>query len=308
MITMLTGKSSNWTARDLADHFGVSTRTIYRDREFMEKMGVPIYYNYDKESYEIKDTFHFTPPNLTAEEARALMLAAREHENNFIYPRQLKEAISKVISSLPQSFKKEMNDTDEMITYLDSPHIDFSLHRDKIKSVDQAIDKRRIIKIVYFSLSQQKITHRKVEPYNIFVNNGAAYMVGYCHKREEIRTFRVDRIKAIKEYRDNFTIPEEFSLEDYLDTAFNVERGEKREVVLRFKGVASYLVREIHWHDSQEIEEINDDEIIFKLNTGSSEELKSWILSYGSEVEVLKPDELRQEVIEELEKMRKVYK
>lgn len=307
IITVLTAGNKKWTAKKLSKEFKVSKRTIYRDKKLMEELGIPIYYDRQEGSYKIKNTFHFVPPNLTEKEARALLLAAREHEEKFIYSKELDAALNKVMSALPTSFKNRIKNWEDRITYIKSPHIDFSVHENKIRELERAIENRRTIKIHYFSLNSGETTTRKVNPYKIFLNSGAAYLVGFCHKRDEKRIFRVDRIRSIVICRSQFEIPENFSLKDYLDSAFNVERGEKREVVLRFKGTASYLVREVGWHETQEVEEISEDEIIFKITTGSRAELKSWILSYGREVEVIKPQELRQEVRNEIEKMKEIY-
>lgn len=308
MITMLNSNQDSWTAKELADFFGVSVRTFHRDRKAMEDLGVPLYYDNSTNSYHIMEDFHFMSPNLSNKEARALLLASKEREEkNFIYNKELKTALSKVMSSLPSSFKNELSNMNQMFKYIATPHINFAEHKEKTEELEKAIEKKRSVLINYFSLSRGKVKKRVVDPYNLFVHNGALYLVGYCHLREKSLMFRVDRIKKMKTRKDSFEIPENYSLENYLDSVWGVERGDDMDVVLRFTGRSAYLVREFNWHESQEIKEISDDEIIFYLTTGSHEELKSWILSYGSDVEVLKPEEFREDVKAEIKEMGNIY-
>jgi len=103
-------------------------------------------------------------------------------------------------------------------------------------------------------------------------------------------------------------LPDDFSLADELDNAWGVEQGKNEmEVEVRFSGRAARFVPEYHWSDQQEIEEIAENEIIFKVKTGSREEIKKWVLGYGSEAEVLRPAELRKEMQQEIEKMLENY-
>jgi predicted DNA-binding transcriptional regulator YafY len=152
MITVLSGRQQSWTAQEMAKFFEISIRTFHRDREIIEDLGVPIYFNQETHSYEILDDFKFTPPKLNSAEAKALLLAAREHyKDGFVYSAELKTASSKVMSSLPESFQNNLKDLNEMISYKDSPHINFSEHKESIEDVERGIEGKRTIKIKYFS-------------------------------------------------------------------------------------------------------------------------------------------------------------
>ena len=157
-------------------------------------------------------------------------------------------------------------------------------------------------------MSSNQTTKRKLDPYNLFFNNGAPYLYAFCHLREEKRIFRIDRIKKLKLIAETYKLPDDFSLAEELDNAWGVEQGkEEMEVEVKFSGRAARFVPEYHWSDKQEIEEISENEIVFKVKTGSREEIKKWILGYGSEAEVLHPEDLRQEMQQEIEKMRDNY-
>jgi predicted DNA-binding transcriptional regulator YafY len=92
MITLLEGSHKKWTAGDLAEYFGISERTFHHDRQTLENIGVPLYYDLGKRTYNIMDTYSFSPPEFTRDEAIALTLAARVvREYNWHPSQELKE-------------------------------------------------------------------------------------------------------------------------------------------------------------------------------------------------------------------------
>ncbi len=74
------------------------------------------------------------------------------------------------------------------------------------------------------------------------------------------------------------------------------------EVEVKFSGRTASFVPEYHWSDKQKIEDISENEIVFKVKTSSWEEIKKWILGYEAEAEVLKPEDLRSVMRQEIEK------
>lgn len=307
ILTLLESGHKKWSAQDFADFFGINIRTFHRDRELMEKLGIPIYYDNTKRTYDILDTFRFAPPEITREEALALFLAGQAFEyENFPYQQELDTGLAKIINSLPGSIRKVLKGIENKISFQRNPGVDLSPFKEMIKELERAINTCKTIEITYYSLSRDSTNSRKVDPYTLFFNN-AGYLVGYCHLHNEIRIFRIDRVKDLKILNETFDRPCDYSIEDYLQNTWGVERGKVVEVKLLFSGFAAKFVKEFNWHPSQEIEVINDEQILFSVKTGSMKEIKSWILGFGSEVRVLKPEELREEVIAEIEKMRNIY-
>jgi len=86
--------------------------------------------------------------------------------------------------------------------------------------------------------------------------SGAFYLIWQCNMRNAIRTFAMDRIQNYTITDESFEIPEDFSLEDYLQTAFRVMRGKPEKVTFRLTQGAAHVVRERIWHPTQELREI----------------------------------------------------
>jgi predicted DNA-binding transcriptional regulator YafY len=134
-------------------------------------------------------------------------------------------------------------------------------------------------------------------------------LVAYCHLREEVRMFVPPRIQSLRETGERFERPADFRIEEYLDGSFRALRGDGHawRVRLRFTAKAARWVREKQRHPSQRLRSCKDGslEVCFRLT--HLEEVKRWVLSYGSSCEVLEPAELRQQVVEELRRILAGY-
>lgn len=308
MIILLSSRHKKWRVRELADHFGVSTTTIYRDFEIMEEMRIPVYQE-ENHTYSILEDFYFKPPDLNRDEALALLLAGQAFQGEFFpYREALNSAIAKIINSLPVSTKSVIDNLGTHISFRYGAFVDLSKSKETIQDIERAIAKKETLLITYYSLSSDQVSQRKIDPYCFVYRNGACYLIAYCHTRDEIRLFRVDRIKEVDKTGETFEIQQGFSKDKYLKNVWGIERNdEEKRVVLIFNGKAARLVREMEWHPTQEIRDLPDGKIRFEITTGSMEEIKSWVLGFGAEVEVDRPAELKDAVISEIEKMKKTY-
>ncbi|QTL99151.1 WYL domain-containing protein [Iocasia frigidifontis] len=310
IISLLSNRHKKWKVRELAGLFGVSPRTIYRDFELMEEMRIPIYNDPDSNTYAIMEDFYFKPPKINKEEAMALLLVGQVfQEEIFPYREELNTAVAKIINSLSPSIKKVIDDISSQIIYQNGAFVNLSPFKDIIEMIEKAMKKSITIELDYYSLSSDQLNSRQIDPYNIAYKNGAGYLIGYCHLRSAVRMFRVDRIRGIKLTDLSFEILSDFTIDKYLENTWGVERGDNEErIILIFKGKAARLVKEMEWHPSQHIIDLPGNRIKFEVITGSRKEIKNWILSYGSSVEVIRPADLKEEIADEIEKMQKIYK
>lgn len=94
-----------------------------------------------------------------------------------------------------------------------------------------------------------------------------------------------------------------------MSQAFIAERGEEPlGVAIKFDSYQARYIRERRWHPTQEIEELPDGGLILRFCVGGLDEVKRWVMGYGSHAEVLAPESLRQAVKEELKQMATLYK
>ncbi|MGD8388780.1 MAG: WYL domain-containing protein, partial [Desulfobacteraceae bacterium] len=113
-------------------------------------------------------------------------------------------------------------------------------------------------------MSRKKESRRRVDPYRIWFFNGTFYLIGFCHKRGEVRIFALDRIRMLSMTRASFEVPEDFDLEAFLRPSLGVFQDEPVRVRVRFAPEAAGYIQEKVWHETQVILEQGDGAIVFE--------------------------------------------
>jgi predicted DNA-binding transcriptional regulator YafY len=126
-------------------------------------------------------------------------------------------------------------------------------------------------------------------------------MIGYCHLRKEVRVFALDRIKMLHQTKEAFEVAEDFDFEEFMRPSFGVYVGESVKVRIWFSPDAAGYIKEKIWHDTQWIVSQKDGSIVFEAEVAGTEEIKFWVMSWGSKAEVLEPQSLREEIRAEAE-------
>lgn len=111
----------------------------------------------------------------------------------------------------------------------------------------------------------------------------------------------VERIQELKLTDDTFEPPDSVSVDQRMNQSFGVTHEEPMDVAVRFTPEQALYIRERIWHPTQEIEELDNGGLILRFRAGGFYEIKSWVLSYGAQAEVLEPYELRSEILWEAE-------
>lgn len=129
-------------------------------------------------------------------------------------------------------------------------------------------------------------------------------------KKEGTRLYRLTRIQQIEQSEEPYFIDKSFSPEHYFKYSLGVFHNHYQkpiEVKLRFKSFLIPLICETKIHPSMKIISQTEDELIIMIEVYNTIELKNLILSYGADVEVMSPTELREEIKDSLKKMLLVY-
>ena len=155
----------------------------------------------------------------------------------------------------------------------------------------------------YFTASRNKTSRREVDPYRLWYMAGALYLIAYCHTRRDVRLFAIERIRSLTVTNHAYQMPLGFDLEKYMEDALVIMRGKPIEVELLFTKSTAAWVKDRIWHPSQHLIPMKDGRLKMTLQVADTRELLGWILSFGGDVRVLKPDSLRVKVIEEARKI-----
>ena len=164
-----------------------------------------------------------------------------------------------------------------------------------------ALKNNNRVSLLYHTVSRGEESRRVVEPYGLVCKRQNWYLVAYCHKSQEVRTFRVDQIRDVyPRVFEKFAYPADFSLKEHMGQAWGVIRSDQVcRVRLKFNAPVAHMPRTVTYHPSQEIEEeLPDGSVAISFQVCGLIELTSWITQWGGNVEVLEPQELRDKVRE----------
>ena len=305
LLQLIEREPFQWDAAGLEKKFDVSRATIERDVAVLRQWGQVKRKGGKFGLAEMK----FLPTSFTPPEALALRLAGTTfaEQAGSAYKGALASALKKIDLVLPRRIAAEIKKARERVSVGLPVVRDFSA--ETYQSLQSAIVRHHPVDITYFSRSQSEPTKRRVDPYGLTYKIGAWYLVGYCHLREGIRTFGLDRIKWMRvAEEERFKYPADFDLAEWLSKGWQLQAGgEPTEVVIRFdKEVAAWIAGG-QWHGSQRIEKQLDGGILFRVTVHGYEEMVYWVLSFGAQAEVIEPVPLRAAVAEAAAKMTARY-
>lgn len=282
------------TVIELAHATGVGRRTVYRDLELLSESGVPLWQEDGRFGLVRED--YLSTVRLALQEALSLFIAGRllaraadEHDPHIV------SALTKLAGSMPEPLASSLARTAESIA--ERPI------NDRYLQVREAITlgwaQRRKVRLWYRSPRSGDVHQRDFAPYFIEASGAgySAYVIGYDDSVQGMRTFKLNRLERAQMLDESYTIPKGFDPQHYLASAWGIMRGEHMvKVVLEFSANAAPLVKERRWHASQEIDDLKEGGLLLTLEISEPREMLPWIRSWGGDVEVIEPADLRAEV------------
>jgi len=215
----------------------------------------------------------------------------------------LSSALMKASAALPTQGHEYVREMERIFAVSLGPHKSYPRHKEIIDRIAEAISRARSAQMRYESVARNATTRREVDPYRLWYAAGGLYLIGYCHLRKDVRMFAVERIRSIALTDHPYQRPLAFNIDEYVQDALTVMRGRRMEVELLFSKQAAGWVKDKVWHSSQEVSLLKDGRLRMTLKVADTAELVGWILSFGSQVRVVRPDALRQKVKEEAGKI-----
>lgn len=215
----------------------------------------------------------------------------------------LNSALTKISAAIPAGATEYLQRLDQWFSVGLGPHKSYRHHRETIDILSQAITQRRTVQMRYFFAGRNATTRREVDPYRLRYVDGGLYLIAYCHWRKDVRMFAVERIKSLTPTDHPYQTPLHFDLEAYVEDALVVMRGERITVELKFDKATAAWVKDRIWHPSQQVTPLKTSQLLMTLQVADTRELLGWILSFGSGVQVLKPERLQQAVKDEAKKL-----
>ena len=296
-ITVLLLNRKSMRARDLADRFEVSTRTIYRDVEALSMAGIPVYMSKGKGGgISLLEDFSVDKTMLSKEDKEGLLVALKTLQATK-FP-EVDSAIEKI-----STLFKEVVPEDWVL-------VDFSNwgsnpnENKKFMIIKEAILKRRILSFNYINTQGYK-SIRSVEPIKLLYKGQGWYLYGYCKLKEAFRIFRLSRIKELSLENGTF-MRKSVNIDNLKEIGYIGSPSSIVTLKLRFK--PHMLHRVYDDFDEENIQRNSDDTCDVTISFPEDEWVYGYILSFGASVEVIEPKEIRNIVLQRLMEAICIYK
>ncbi|MGF7057930.1 putative DNA-binding transcriptional regulator YafY [Brassicibacter mesophilus] len=302
-IVMLLLNRKQVNAKELAEHFEVSKRTIYRDIEAINQAGIPIVsYMGAEGGFGIMENYKISKNFLDENEINSI-LTALKNLNTSINNRRISNTIIKLESMLT---KKDFN-SDYKNRF--SINIDYSswssnnTDKDKLKILNKAIDEKRVIDFDYINTKGEH-AHRIVEPISLILKDFAWYLHGYCHIKEDYRLFKLKRMHKVNMTADSFT--RNFPPIEMLDYHEEWYKDKPMlNIVLNF--TSDVKTRVVDYFNEEQIHFNSDGTTTVSFTFPEDDWLLELILGFGSQVEVIEPPHLRKLIRQKAIEMVNIY-
>ena len=299
-------------ATSLSRHFEISRKTAQRDIEFFtDRLNAPLQYCPSQRGYlYTDDTFEIPALWLKKEEIIALLFAKRLAAS--IPDKEIKQTLDVFLNKLaPMISHADSFDNIKMDAKISLQNVEyFDVDDLFFKDILEALFKEKALNIQYYSPYQNKESRRVIMPWHMLNYMGNWYLMAWCDEKKAIRTFALSRIKALAAADKNIRLPKNLpDAKTYFKKHFGIFSGKNsHHIVLRFTQETSRWVKDQIWHKSQTMQWDEKHRLILSLSVTDFREIRREILKFGSQVEVLKPRDLREDIKDEIKKMKKVYR
>jgi predicted DNA-binding transcriptional regulator YafY len=291
LLLLLQESRQKLTVNDMAEQFEVSRRTIFRDLQALSEINVPVTWE-PYSGYGIMPGYKIPPLMFTSRELATIMVGL-----NFVKAQIDKEMVEdakgvelKIKHVLPDELKRFMDSLSGR-TIVD-PFLAFGPEKTSGGSwylISSAISSNRSIRFTYTSKRSGSVSNRKVDPYLLVFYQDHWNLIGYSHKREDIRNFVINQMSEIEILEENFEKNEQLTAE---------------ALIYRFDGPGKEVVVEVDKSSFRRLESILPTKIIKSEGTKSKKikvwfrfdnlpYINKWMLQFGDELKILDPPELK---------------
>lgn len=274
---------------ELARRLEVDLRTVRRYIVMLQDMGIPVEsqrgrYGY----YSLRPGFKLPPLMFTDEEALALTLGLLLSKRiGFATAAPAVEgSLAKIERVLPARLRERVQALQKNLT-LDVKQVHTAPQQQIVWQIGLAVEKRQSINMIYQSWGGE-VSRRMADPYGVVFRMGYWYLVAYCHLRQEMRSFRIDRLQEVELLEKNFDRPEDFDVLTYVLKSIAQTPSQWHVELLLHVDLAH--AKEIV-PPSLALLEQTEQGVLFRTYVDKLEWLVSQVLALGCEFTVISPTE-----------------
>jgi len=278
----------------MAREWEVSRKTVQRDIDYLRNdLDAPVAYDPLKRGYcYTEPSFSLPAINVSESDLFAVCVAQTvlsQYRNTPLF-QKLSSVFEKIRDSFPEKTTVHPSWMSERIIVFPEPAT--NVNSDIWDTLAKAIRDNRQLGIFHASPVHKghALEERKVDPYYLVSYKGEWYLSTYCHHREAIRTFAVSRITKARILEEGFRLPAEMTKKRIFGDQFGIVWKDKfHKVRIRFSSEVAPYILERQWHPLQKIHNLRNGGCILEFTTNHLNEVKDWVLSWGSGATVIAP-------------------
>lgn len=193
--------------------------------------------------------------------------------------------------------------------------IDYTPHHDTIHTLIEAMKKKKVCTVTYQAIMEEKPKTHTIMPLKLFSHKDTVYLhariyTGARRKRKDMDfdpLLAVHRIKKVTMTDIVYEMPADYDFEKVFNKNFGVIKDDIFRVTAEFTGWAAKYVAEKIWSPGQKLRKVGKNKIILEFTASSEPEVISWIISFGEEVKILRPEGLVKAVSQVTKSMAVIY-
>ncbi len=295
------------SAADLALKCDVNIRTIYRDLEILDLIA-PVTNDGRGTGYRFMGKFFLYPLNFSEQEALAFSLLPSVVDKDKLPP-GFDSAYDKVMGTHRKERSQQNAIIEDIagIIQMGTPAYRPE-SRNFLQPIIQAILEQKTIETTYHTQSRNETTERQIDPYFLVPRDQRFYLIGYCHLKKGIRTFRISRFLDVSLTAKTFSRGD-FSIQKHLKNTWSIEQGEKNiKFKVKFNADVARYIKEEELFVHPRMREHKDGSMTFEVTVNNEKEFIRWILQYGPAAEILEPQSVRESLKQQLSQWSLMYR
>lgn len=272
---------------------GCNRRTVYRDLEVLQRAGLPLYQERvgKRARWRVTDGFRRRlQVAFTLEEALSLCAgaAALDALEGSLFHAGAQRAFEKVRASLSPDVRQRVDAVAKKLSVRAGARRARSESGGLFQALVEAVERTETVVLEYRKLTARRYRSYTVDPHHVHLQNGAVYVIGFAHERDDLRVFLLDRIAAVRRTGTQFS-PRAIDPQTFVHGAFGVWNRRPVDIHLRFKGRAARLVAENTYHPSQQMQWTSDRQLDVTFRMPITPSFLAWVRGFGAQVEQLAP-------------------
>ncbi len=304
-IYTLIAKDRKPTINDLMNKYNVSERTVHRYLRTINQIDA-IENDRQGGGYKFTNGIRIKKILLSNDQLGFLMAVGEMSRH---LGKSFKENFKRLVDSIAESVENKNLGSPVPFTIKIPEVIRSEAFDNNYEAIVNSIRERQSVDIVYHALHSNQITERRIDPYGLIFYEGAWLLNAYCHRRQEIRNFAIDRIHKLENTHLRFEKKQGYDFEEECRHSWGIYKDDDVEITLRFsKDVAVYITRREKWHPTEQRTVLPSGEVELKLTVAGVDEIKRWIYSWLPHVEVVEPAWFRKQVHDQMNESQKKHK